>query len=97
MRIVQNPGKIIKGRILLAQNRQEMMNLYELASLPLPVKDLTIDLAKVNPHGDLIRAIRGRVISMVFQEPMTSLSPVHTVGNQIMETIMLHRLLRKTS
>jgi peptide/nickel transport system ATP-binding protein len=38
-----------------------------------------------------IRRIRGAEISMVFQEPMTSLSPVHTIGNQIMEAILLHR------
>ena len=91
MRIVPKPGKITKGRILLIQTQQEMMNLYKMTSLPLPGKDLTIDLASINPHGDLIRAIRGKVISMIFQEPMTSLSPVHTVGNQIMEAIILHR------
>src|SRR3546814_16438476 len=38
-----------------------------------------------------MRAIRGARISIVFQEPMTSLSPVHTVGNQISEALHLHR------
>ena len=38
-----------------------------------------------------IRAIRGNLISMIFQEPMTSLNPVYTVGNQIMESILLHQ------
>lgn len=42
-----------------------------------------------------LRKIRGNDIAMVFQEPMTSLNPVFTVGNQIMETIMLHQGLRK--
>jgi oligopeptide/dipeptide ABC transporter ATP-binding protein len=51
----------------------------------------TIDLARLNPSGRQIRAVRGRDISMVFQEPMTSLSPVHTIGNQIREAILLHR------
>lgn len=54
------------------------------------VKD-TIDLVKVNPQGKIIRSIRGREIAMIFQEPMTSLSPVYTVGNQIIETILLHQ------
>jgi oligopeptide/dipeptide ABC transporter ATP-binding protein len=50
-----------------------------------------IDLAELNPSGSEIRNIRGKEISMVFQEPMTSLSPVHTIGNQIREAILLHR------
>ena len=50
----------------------------------------TTDLAKLNPRGKDIRAIRGKDISMIFQEPMSSLSPVHTIGNQIMEAILLH-------
>jgi peptide/nickel transport system ATP-binding protein len=48
------------------------------------------DLTTVNPEGSLIRDIRGNEIAMIFQEPMTSLSPLHTIGDQIMETIMLH-------
>ena len=50
----------------------------------------TIDLAQMNPRGRDIRNIRGREISMIFQEPMSSLSPVHTIGSQIMEAILLH-------
>jgi oligopeptide/dipeptide ABC transporter ATP-binding protein len=49
------------------------------------------DLAKVDPEGDLIRSIRGNEIAMIFQEPMTSLSPLHTIGDQITESIMLHQ------
>jgi peptide/nickel transport system ATP-binding protein len=51
----------------------------------------TLNLAKLNPRGNQIRAIRGKEISMIFQEPMTSFSPVHTIGHQIMEAILLHR------
>jgi peptide/nickel transport system ATP-binding protein len=50
-----------------------------------------IDLTTVDPNGDLIRDIRGNEIAMIFQEPLTSLSPVHTVGNQVIEAIQLHR------
>jgi len=44
---------------------------------------------------DRMREIRGNHISMIFQEPMTALNPVFTVGNQIMETVMLHEGLDK--
>jgi peptide/nickel transport system ATP-binding protein len=49
-----------------------------------------VDLAKLNPASRTMRAIRGKEIAMIFQEPMSSLSPVHTIGNQIMEAINLH-------
>ena len=42
-----------------------------------------------------MRAIRGNQISVIFQDPLNSLSPVHTVGNQIMEVLMLHKRLSK--
>jgi len=50
-----------------------------------------VDLARLDPSGRDIRAIRGKEIAMIFQEPMTSLSPIHTIGNQIMEAVLLHR------
>ena len=46
------------------------------------------------PEGRL-RALRGNEISMIFQEPMSSLNPVYTVGNQIMEAVRLHRGMDK--
>ena len=52
--------------------------------------DKTVNIAKLPPKGREARQIRGKEISMIFQEPMTSLSPMYTVGNQIMETIILH-------
>ncbi|MCX7795663.1 MAG: ABC transporter ATP-binding protein, partial [bacterium] len=51
----------------------------------------TIDLAKLNPQGEEIRKIRGKDITMIFQEPMTSLAPVYTIGDQIVEAILLHQ------
>jgi oligopeptide/dipeptide ABC transporter ATP-binding protein len=53
------------------------------------------NITKLNAHGREMRAIRGKEISMIFQEPMTSLSPVHTVGLQIIEVIRLHQGLAK--
>jgi oligopeptide/dipeptide ABC transporter ATP-binding protein len=49
-----------------------------------------VDLAKLDPKGREMRAIRGKHISMIFQEPMSSMSPVHTIGDQISELILLH-------
>lgn len=54
------------------------------------VNGRVVDLARLKPTGREIRSIRGKEISMMFQEPMTCLSPVHTVGNQIEEAIRLH-------
>jgi len=54
-----------------------------------------MDLTKFNPKGREMRSIRGNEIAMIFQEPMTSLNPVYTIGNQIMEAIILHQKLKK--
>jgi oligopeptide/dipeptide ABC transporter ATP-binding protein len=51
----------------------------------------SVALHRLNPKGPKMRAIRGNDIAMIFQEPMTSLNPVFTIGYQIMETIMLHQ------
>jgi len=81
LQIVDQPGRIVEGEILFhrpsrSDNGSETTE--------------TIDLAALNPRGREIRAIRGQDISMIFQEPMTSLSPIHTVGNQVTEAIKLH-------
>ena len=54
-----------------------------------------LDLTKLNAKGPIMRSIRGNEIAMIFQEPMTSLNPVFTIGDQIMESIMLHQRLGK--
>jgi peptide/nickel transport system ATP-binding protein len=51
----------------------------------------TFDIAKANADSEPMRALRGGRIGMIFQEPMSSLSPVHTIGNQIEEALQLHR------
>ncbi len=58
-------------------------------------KGETIDLAALPEDSTDMRDIRGNSIAMIFQEPMNSLSPVHTIGNQIMEAILLHRDMSK--
>jgi peptide/nickel transport system ATP-binding protein len=54
-----------------------------------------VDLLKLAPNGREIRSIRGAEIAMIFQEPMTAFSPVHTIGNQIIEAIQLHHPVSK--
>ena len=55
-----------------------------------PKKDTAIDLAKLDVRGSEFRHIRGGRISMIFQEPMTSLSPLHTIGDQVGEVARIH-------
>ena len=86
LRIVPVPGRIEEGEILYHKSVSEngLSTMTEI-----------IDLAKLKPGGREIRAIRGNEISMVFQEPMTAMSPVRTVGRQIMEAIELHQQVGK--
>jgi len=77
LQIVHRPGKIVDGDIILHRKKSQ---------------DQTekVHISNLEPKGRAIRSIRGKEISMIFQEPMTSLSPMYTVGNQIMETVRLH-------
>src|SRR5690349_4024037 len=76
MQILPRVGHIAGGRILFADPREP---------------GTVTDIAALAPESAAMRAIRGGRISIIFQEPMTSLSPLHTVGNQIGEALMLHR------
>ena len=55
----------------------------------------SVDLTALDPRSREIRSVRGREIAMIFQEPMSSLSPVHTIGNQITEVLRLHLKMSK--
>jgi ABC-type dipeptide/oligopeptide/nickel transport system ATPase component len=50
-----------------------------------------IDIAQLDENSGLLYRVRGGLVSMIFQEPMTALSPVHTVGSQVAEAILTHR------
>ncbi len=79
LRIVERPGRIVSGSILLRREGDEA----------------GVDLATLAPDGKEMRRIRGEDIALVFQEPMTSFSPVHTIGSQIVETVRLHQEVGK--
>lgn len=55
----------------------------------------SVDLARARPGSRQLRDIRGQDISMIFQEPMSSLGPITKIGKQITETILLHRRVSK--
>ncbi|AQZ54445.1 ABC transporter ATP-binding protein [Martelella mediterranea] len=55
----------------------------------------TVDIATLDPRGRAIRDIRGKEIAMIFQEPMSSLSPVHRVGDQIGEALRIHERISR--
>jgi peptide/nickel transport system ATP-binding protein len=55
--------------------------------------DAVMDIARMPRDGAVMRALRGGRIGMIFQEPMSSLSPVHTIGDQIQEALELHRTI----
>ena len=52
-----------------------------------------IDILSLSRYGREFRKLRGRDMSIVFQEPMTSLSPLHTIGDQISEVVRVHKKL----
>ena len=77
MRLIQSPpGKIVSGQILFHRHTEN---------------GTPVDIAALNPRGAQMRSIRGSEIAMIFQEPMTSLNPLYTVGAQIAESVQLHQ------
>jgi peptide/nickel transport system ATP-binding protein len=76
LRILPKNGQITGGEILFADPRRD---------------GVVIDLARLPSDGPEMRAVRGGRISIVFQEPMTSMSPLHTIGDQVGEALRLHR------
>ncbi len=75
LQLVPHPGRIVDGEILFYRDET----------------DEPLDIANVSQWSKLMRDIRGNEIAIIFQEPMTSLNPVYTVGDQIAEAIVLHQ------
>jgi oligopeptide/dipeptide ABC transporter ATP-binding protein len=78
LRLIQPPGRIVGGKILLHSARAG-----------------DIDIAALKDDSPQLYHVRGGLVSMIFQEPMTALSPVHMVGDQISEAILLHQAVSK--
>jgi peptide/nickel transport system ATP-binding protein len=76
LRILPRSGVITRGEVLFADPRLD---------------GRSVDIAKLPSDSAEMRDIRGGRISIIFQEPMTSLSPLHTIGNQVGEALRLHR------
>ena len=81
LQILDAPGRIEEGEIVWRGHGNGVAE--------------EIDIARQAPNSRLMRTIRGLEIALVFQEPMTSFSPVHTIGNQLIEAIRLHQDLSK--
>ncbi|WP_342361705.1 ABC transporter ATP-binding protein [Terrarubrum flagellatum] len=82
MGLLPRSGKITGGRILFSDPKEQ---------------GDPVDIAQLPRDGVDMRALRGGRIGMIFQEPMSSLSPIHTIGNQIEEALRLHRNVDRRS
>ncbi len=78
MGMVPKPGRVAQGEILFHMRH------------PVSGNDETVNMVKLDPDGDRIRKIRGGHIGMIFQEPMSSLTPVYSAGFHIGEALDLH-------
>jgi peptide/nickel transport system ATP-binding protein len=79
LQIVEPPGRIVAGEILFQPRARAGA-----------ARPSVIDLVRLPPRGPEIRALRGAEIALIPQEPMAAFSPVHTVGDQIVEALRLH-------
>lgn len=86
LQLVGKPGRIVNGQVIWHQRSKAAGN---------GVQENVMDLAAFSPASEEMRDIRGKEISMIFQEPMVSLSPVHTIGDQITEAVTLHARIGK--
>ncbi|MEJ6951171.1 ABC transporter ATP-binding protein [Natronospora cellulosivora (SeqCode)] len=89
-------GKSITSLSIMNLVPKPKGKIEEGSSIKLYNKDKVTDITSLNYKSKEMRKIRGNEIGMIFQEPMTSLNPVYTVGNQIMEAVQLHLKLDKT-
>jgi peptide/nickel transport system ATP-binding protein len=81
LQLISKPGRIVSGEILFDRSENGTPDI--------------VDLAALKDNSAQLRAVRGKDISLIFQEPMNSLSPVHTIGDQITEGMLLHTHMDK--
>jgi peptide/nickel transport system ATP-binding protein len=87
LRIVQKPGQIVGGEILFRRQRRSGRGRQDGSEADTEL----VDLAALDAYGEEMRAIRGSEIALIPQEPMAAMSPVHTIGNQLVEAVQLHQ------
>ncbi len=87
MNMVRRPGRTVGGQVFYHR--------LDAGANAQTATETVIDLLTLASMGDEMRAIRGGEFAMIFQEPRASLSPVHTIGTQIIEAIRLHRPMTK--
>jgi peptide/nickel transport system ATP-binding protein len=92
LQILEPGGKIVSGKVQLRVRRAGRPGLD--TGGPNSAEEL-LDLTRLHPNSKLMRKIRGAEIALIPQEPMAAFSPVHTVGSQIMEAILLHNKVSK--
>ena len=89
LRIIQKPGRIVEGEILFRRQKANGNGATPGADMEM------IDLVGLDDRGEQMRAIRGSEIALIPQEPMAAFSPVHTIGNQLVEAVRLHQNVTK--
>jgi oligopeptide/dipeptide ABC transporter ATP-binding protein len=83
LQLINPPGRIVGGEILFEREKNGRKEV--------------VDLLKYGARSEDIRQIRGNEIAMIFQEPMTSLDPLFTIGNQLAEAVLVHQKISKRS
>jgi len=86
LQILEPSARIVSGKVTLRSRFN---------SLDPNSPEELVELTRLHPNSRKIRKIRGSEIALIPQEPMAAFSPVHTVGDQIMETILLHQDVSK--
>jgi oligopeptide/dipeptide ABC transporter ATP-binding protein len=88
LQMIPKPGKVTEGEVIYYRQRKAPEGKTD----PSGLVDM-INISTLDPDGTTIREIRGGEIGMIFQEPMSSLTPVYTAGTHIQEAVSLHRLI----
>ncbi len=83
LQLINSPGRIVGGEVLFEREKNGRKEV--------------VDLLKYGARSEEIRQIRGNEIAMIFQEPMTSLDPLFTIGDQLAEAVLVHQKVSKRS
>ncbi len=91
MNILPKPGRIVQGEIVYYRSLSPGSRQPSDGSQAVE----EVHITQLDPRGKAMRSIRGNEIAMIFQEPMTSLDPLYTVGDHLLEAITLHQNVNK--